>query len=136
LVSYDCGSSHVSQVLCIIPGHEAVDGNVLSRNRRDWLTAPADDRIAQVEGELINHMVSAKNQFKAMQQEIDSLKIQTYVLYSLVGLSLILIIITLIGLFIIYRQARAYIIMKIRDILASLGDRVDGMTRRLERSLP
>lgn len=133
LVSFPCSSDHQAGLICVFS--QRSEGQSRGR-RRDWYTAvEADDKLNQLEGKLLDYQIQTNIKLKEMQKNIKTLNISSIVLLSLVVLALILIVVLAVGLFLIYKKGRAFIIGKIRDILKSLGERVDGMNRRLERSL-
>ena len=133
LVSFPCSSDHQAGLVCVVSKRS--EGQTRGR-RRDWYTSmEMDDKLKQLEGNFLNYQIQTNIKLKEMQKQIKTLNISSIVLLSLVVLALILIVLLAVGLFIIYKKGRAFIIGKIRDILKSLGERVDGMNRRLERSL-
>ena len=127
-------SDYRTGFLCVIKNTESA---MERKNRRViWPTSDnVSDKIKNLEGKLIDLQASTQIEIKSLKEDIKSLKTTRIVLFSLVCLSLILIILLTVGIVISYKKAKVFIIGKIRDILAVLGDRVDGMTRKLEKSL-
>jgi hypothetical protein len=130
-----CDSSYKSGFVCIIKSNEIRSPKPRAR-RAYWATSKEmDDKIKKLEGMVINLQVQSQIDIRELKADVKSLKITRYILFSLVTLALVLILLLCIGLFIAYKKARLFIIGKIRDVLSDLGGRVEGMTRKLERSL-